>query len=575
MNPAGIFNQFRTAVQGGAAGLGWNNPLLRALHVDEVIEIRNRAMRSGDPGAGRFYESALESLDLRWSAAENELARIPAQGPLVVVSNHPHGLADGLILGSMLSRVRRDVRFLANSLLAGLSPGGGVIPVNPFDENGAKVPENLGSVREALRWLQSGGALVVFPAGAVAALNLAQRDIREPGWKETAARLALKTDATVLPVRIEGTNGPAFHLAGLVHPGIRTALLPWELVNKRGRNIAVRIGLPVTPHRLRECDEESGATEYLQWRVQNLAPDRTSRPLRLASPARRAAIPSEANPATIESEIATLPASALLLEQGDWQVYLAQGCDIPVALREIGRLREIAFRAEVEGSGKPRDLDRFDRHYRHLFLWHPQRRQIGGAYRLAFTPDVLPVHGRAGLYANTLFRLAPDFFEKLGPAIELGRSFVRLECQREFAPLFLLWKGIGAVARRRPDLHVFYGAVSISAAYRPESRSLIAEFLKRRHWSPELASAVQAKRPWSAACRARVPAACERQLGEALHELEGDQKRVPILLRHYLNLGARALALHTDAAFSNVLDVLVAVHLDQVPEKAKSRYLGM
>ena len=277
----------------------------------------------------------------------------------------------------------------------------------------------------------------------------------------------------------------------------------------------------------------------------------------------------------MEREIEALHESARLLSQGEWQVYCAAGCEIPATLGEIGRLREIAFRAEGEGTGKARDLDRFDNHYRHLFLWNPQRRQIAGAYRIAFTPDVLAAHGREGLYTNTLFRLAPEFFAKLGPAIELGRSFVRLECQREFAPLFLLWKGIGAIARRRPDLRVFYGAVSVSAAYRPESRTLIAEFLKRHHWSPELASAVEAKRPWQASCRMPAPAGCERQLGEALQELEWDQKRVPVLLRHYLSLGARALALHTDASFSNVLDVLVAVSLETVPEKARSRYLGM
>ncbi len=124
-------------------------------------------------------------------------------------------------------------------------------------------------------------------------------------------------------------------------------------------------------------------------------------------------------------------------------------------------------------------------------------------------------------------------------------------------------------------MRVFYGAVSISAAYRLESRALIAEFLKRHHWSADLASSVEAKHPWTTPCRARVPAASERQLGEALQELEWDQKRLPVLLRHYLSLGARALALHRDASFSNVLDVLVAVHLDGVPQKAKSRYLGM
>src|SRR5256885_4994402 len=119
--------------------------------------------------------------------------------------------------------------------------------------------------------------------------------------------------------------------------------------------------------------------------------------------------------------------------QGDWS---SDVCSSDL-------LRELSFRAEGEGTGKSVDLDRYDDYYTHLFVWNKPQKEIVGAYRLARTVDILPEFGVDGLYTNTLFRFKDDFFDLLGPAIELGRSFVRPEYQRQYAPLLLLWKAIG------------------------------------------------------------------------------------------------------------------------------------
>ena len=93
-------------------------------------------------------------------------------------------------------------------------------------------------------------------------------------------------------------------------------------------------------------------------------------------------------------------------------------------LDEIGRLREIAFRAVGEGTGRARDLDVFDQTYRHLFVWDRQRHEIAGAYRLGATDEILAASGTAGLYTRTLFDYGDALLTQLGPALELGRSFV-------------------------------------------------------------------------------------------------------------------------------------------------------
>ena len=128
---------------------------------------------------------------------------------------------------------------------------------------------------------------------------------------------------------------------------------------------------------------------------------------------------------------------------------LAEAGEIPSTLREIGRLREITFRAAGEGTRRALDLDEFDAHYLHLFVWSEKKQEVVGAYRLAATDQV------RRLYTASLFQYGPEFLERMGPAIELGRSFVRAEYQRGFQPLLLLWNGIGAFGSRNPRYRVF------------------------------------------------------------------------------------------------------------------------
>jgi len=132
-----------------------------------------------------------------------------------------------------------------------------------------------------------------------------------------------------------------------------------------------------------------------------------------------------------------------LAGQGRFAVYYANARQAPLALQEIGRLREITFREAGEGPGNPVDLDRFDQHYLHLFLWNEGHCELAGAYRLGLTDRILSSHGKKGLYTTTLFQFKPALLNELTPAIELGRAFVRSSYQRHHACLFLLWRGIG------------------------------------------------------------------------------------------------------------------------------------
>jgi putative hemolysin len=187
------------------------------------------------------------------------------------------------------------------------------------------------------------------------------------------------------------------------------------------------------------------------------------------------------------------------------------------------------------------------------------------------------------LYTSTLFDYRPEFFARLGPAIELGRSFVRPEYQRQYAPLLLLWKGISAVAARRPDHPVLFGAVSISNDYTPASRRLIVRYLESqedaRYACPRLAGLLRPRkafhpRPGTDNESISLLLRDAEELSAVVADVEPDGKGIPILLKQYLRLGGKLLGFNVDPKFSNTLDGLIMVDLRQVPAALLQRYLG-
>ncbi|HJX01112.1 MAG TPA: GNAT family N-acyltransferase, partial [Terriglobales bacterium] len=238
-------------------------------------------------------------------------------------------------------------------------------------------------------------------------------------------------------------------------------------------------------------------------------------------------------------------------------------------------------RKEGEGTGKALDLDRFDEHYSHLFVWNKPQREIVGAYRLAETADILRKFGVNGLYTNTLFRFKSEFFDQLGPAVELGRSFVRPEYQRQYAPLLLLWKAIGRFAALNPQNPVLFGAVSISNSYAPASRTLMYQFFKAQFATHPLAAMVQPRREfrsgklkhWDISAFNRLVRDPE-ELSGSISEFELDGKGIPILLKQYLKMGGEVLAFNVDGRFSDTLDGLIVVDLRNSDRKGLQRYLG-
>jgi len=549
--------------------------------IDRCREVFDDVRRSG-PGDGvSAIRRLLELLAVDYRISAEELARIPRTGALVVTANHPFGLLDGAILAAILTAVRRDVRILTNQMLAAFPELHGMcLFVDPFGETGA-VRANAGALREGLGWLRGGGVLAAFPAGEVAHFDFRDGTTVDPPWNTIIARLARISGSAALPVFFQGTNSMAFQLAGAVHPRLRTASLPRELLNKSGRQIRVRIGRPIPPADLNTAAGDRELIEYLRWRTYLLDPSETVHafPVRLPQFRKPAHIVSAAPRNQLTSEIVRLGGERKLCETGDVAVFLASAGEIPGVLREIGRLREIAFREAGEGTGRAIDLDRFDRHYWHLFAWNATREEIVGAYRLGVTSEILPKYGVAGLYTNTLFRYRRSLFDRVGPAVELRRSFVRVEYQKQYAPLLLLWRGIGQFVARRPDGATLFGGVSISNRYHAVSRYLLVRFLEARR-AGELAGMVAPRHPYRPepalvrnAGAVPVPDDLD-DLSKLIAGLENDGKGVPILVKQYLKTGGRLLACNVDRHFADALDALIVVDLRSAPAPLLEKYLG-
>lgn len=526
----------------------------------------------------------LDLLKVSYTASAQDLARIPRSGAVILTANHPFGILEGAILASLLGRLRSDVKFLANGILTVIPEVREmVIPVDPISGRAAARANRRG-IRQSLEHLRAGGLLVIFPAGEVSHFCWKERGVIDSIWNPIAGRLAEMARAQIVPAFINGRNGLLFQLAGMTHPRLRTVLLGRELLNKRRKNFEIRIGAAIPSEKITAIPEAEQAG-YLRWRTYLLSRREQFRPHTSLWPRKAASagapIREQFDPRTVADEVATLPRSCKLASSGELEVYLARAAEIPCVLHELGRLREITFRAAGEGTGKALDLDEFDAHYMHLFVWHSAKQELVGAYRLARTDLVRKRFGVEGLYTATLFRYGDPFLDRLGSALELGRSFVRQEYQKGFAPLLLLWKGIGAYIARNPECRILFGPVSISNRYEAISRELMVSFLEKYARLNEWAGLVRNRR----AFRERHLKGSQRpafpesgldmeDLSAIVSEVEQVPTGVPVLLRQYLRLGGKLLSFNVDPKFANSLDGLILVDLTHTEPKLLNRYFG-
>lgn len=564
---------------------GVNDLVEKILAIDKVRSIYDSLPECRDPF--EFLECTLKRLHIDHRVDAEGLRAIPPTGSVIVISNHPFGGIDGMVLASALSAVRKDIKILVNYFLQRISELSPLFfAVDPF-QGATPSNGNITAIRQAIRWINNGGMLVVLPAGEVSHFSWKQRKIEDPEWSPTVGRLVHLTKAPVLPVYFTGRNSTLFQVAGFAHPRLRTALLPRETLKKEGADVRLKIGSLLPYRNLSLLKNPSKLTEYLRFRTDLLGMSETKHQIKTWPKALQTRqkvihpIARTVDPELLSRDVNALHPNQRLLSTSQFSVHYALSGQIPMILREIGRLRERTFRPLGEGTGNAIDLDRFDNIYTHLFVWNKNDKELVGAYRLGPTMDILPRHGRKGLYTYSLFRYRKQLLNKIGPALELGRTFIRPKYQKEYSPLLLLWRGIGRYIALNPVYRTLFGAVSISSDYGCYSRQLMAAFLHLNNYSRDLSKMVRPRQPFrhkKALSLIKGRADFHRndpdELSSWISGIEKDGKGVPILLRQYLKLGGKVLAFNVDPAFGDALDGLMVVDLTLTPRKVLRRYMG-
>jgi hypothetical protein len=265
----------------------------------------------------------------------------------------------------------------------------------------------------------------------------------------------------------------------------------------------------------------------------------------------------------------------------DKLIYLVDHEADSAIMKEIGRLRELSFRKVGEGSGRHRDLDEYDRHYRHLVLWDNDQLEIVGAYRIGEAEAIIARKGLEGLYTHSLFDLGQEFSPLLQQALELGRSFVQPRYWGSRA-LDYLWQGIGAYLRHHPHIRRLYGPVSISQHYPKAARDILVYYYTTHFGNPPILVPPRQPYPLDQAaideCRALIPGVDADEEFKVMREyLHAFGLSVPTLYKQYTDVcetgGAQFLAFNVDPDFSNCIDGLICVDLGLLKATKRKRYL--
>ena len=229
--------------------------------------------QKGAPMGQPFWPKALEAMGIDITTPDAEVAQIPPTGPLVVVANHPHGLVDGMIMAELIGRVRTDYKILTRSLLTGIPEiAEFLIPVPfPHEDNSRELGLQMRS--ESMEHLKSGGVIVLFPAGKVAASETWFGPAVEAEWNPFTAKMVMRSGATVLPIRFLGQNTRTYQIANKLSATLRQGLLLHEIraaLNKPQRPV---IGAPILPAEIAKwSDNPRGFLAWLRERTLTLQP---------------------------------------------------------------------------------------------------------------------------------------------------------------------------------------------------------------------------------------------------------------------------------------------------------------
>ena len=553
--------------------VGWI--ILRILRISAVNKIYDNNKNKSDLD---FLNGILDDCKVKFEIPEEDLKRIPEEGPFITISNHPLGGIDGVLLLKLVTEKRTDYKIVANFLLHRVAPlKPYVMPVNPF-ETRKDAKSSIAGIKSALLHLRDGKPLGIFPAGEVSTHKDGKLNVDKP-WEEGAIKLIKKANVPVIPIYFHAKNSRLFYFLSKFSDTLRTAKLPSEVIQQRGRVIKVRIGKPIS---VKDQDTFKALPDFYKFirKKTYMLANPFEKSNRLISPPKikikkvAKKISPQRSLGLFRAEVDALrETNSRLLQSKNYEVFFASAKDIPNIIHEIGRLREITFRAIGEGTNKETDLDKFDNYYHHLLLWDAVAEKLVGAYRMGLGKEIYKKHGIKGFYVQSLFRIEPELHQMMDNTIEMGRAFIIDEYQQKPMPLFLLWKGIVHITLRYPQYKYLMGGVSISNQFSDFSKSLMIEFMKSHYYDPYIAQYIRPKKEYKVKLKDGdkdfvfdASKADMQKFDKIIDEIEPGILRIPVLIKKYVKQNARLVAFNVDPKFNNAIDGLMYIKVADIPE---------
>lgn len=569
-----------------ALGLKSQNVIAHLIHKMAQLEQVNTLYQNLSERQGLdFIQGVFNQLNISIAISEDHLQRLPESGPCVVVANHPFGALDGLAMIQELSKRRSDVKVMANFVLSKIAPiQDYFIAVNPFEHQEKR--NNKTGVRACLEHVQNGGCLVVFPAGEVSTFEEGSwTSISDRRWQNSVIKLIQRTNARIVPVCFDGANSFLFHLLGKINPQLRTLALPSEMFKRKDRKIEMMVGKAIQVEDWKLLEDSAVLSRFLRAKVYALSSDvrvkkRFFQPNVLIRKRKPKEVADPVPQVNILEELAHLEDSKILTH-GKFTVYLTKANQIPYLLDEIGRQREITFRSVGEGTGQSRDLDEFDLYYYHLILWDDEAQKLVGAYRMGRGTEILEYYGKKGFYMSSLFKMSNAFKPYLMQSVELGRSFVVQEYQRQRWPLFLLWQGITLSLKNFEEVRFIMGPVTMSDSYKNMSKHIMIQFLEKHYGDSEMSGMVKPR------VKVKKDKSKEEDAETLLTEVKNDLKKVdkiiaeiepmglqmPVLYKKYLAQNAKIIAFNRDPLFNDAIDAFMVLDIELMPESDVKAHL--
>src|SRR6056297_123907 len=549
--------------------------LNRSIHLtkrffDFLIKTSGMGANSGlEKGNPEYVEKIINDTGLNIKISDEDLAQIPEKGAFVTVSNHPFGGIDGIILLHLLLRRRPDFKILATPILSKIYPLSEYFIRFDSSQRRSEVKPSISGTRQVVGHIGKDKALGFFPAGEVASYDADTKMVADRRWKSAYLKLLKSLEIPIIPIYFQGKNSNLFHMVSSIHPILGSA---GEFFGKK-KEIRVRIGSPINASETAGIDDLDKYGRYLGAKTYALESEievkkffktalkREKEPAKIID-----AVPTE----TIKEELNRIKEYELFTSE-KYTVYCAPTLLIPYIHREIGRVREITFRAVGEGTNRSIDIDEFDLYYNQLFIWDNEEEQLVGAYRVGKGKEIIAQFGVKGFYTRSLFKIHKDFTPILKESIELGRSFITEPYQRKPMSLFLLWKGILYFLLKHPEYRYLIGPVSISNQFSKFSKDLIIKFLKQNHFNHELGRLITPRKKFKVQSRYDTDIVLENtrsdinKVDRFISDIEPTNYRMPVLLKKYLKQNAKIIGFNIDPKFNNALDGLVILDLYEVP----------